>query len=31
LLLHYLGEWVNEWNVTGASQFHYQLFGKAQL
>ncbi|RCV31544.1 hypothetical protein SETIT_6G186500v2 [Setaria italica] len=29
--LHYSGEWVNEWNVTNASQLQYQLFGNAQL
>ncbi|KAF8654373.1 hypothetical protein HU200_061553 [Digitaria exilis] len=29
--LHYLGEWVNEWNVMNASQLQYQLFGNAQL
>lgn len=25
------GEWVNEWNVTTASQTDYQDFGRAQL
>uniref|UniRef100_A0A0D3H1H5 Uncharacterized protein n=2 Tax=Oryza TaxID=4527 RepID=A0A0D3H1H5_9ORYZ len=29
--LVFIGEWVNEWNVTDASQTEYQLFGKAQL
>ncbi|KAK3123698.1 hypothetical protein QOZ80_8AG0634720 [Eleusine coracana subsp. coracana] len=29
--LVFIGEWVNEWNVTDASQVQYQLFGKAQL
>ncbi|KAL6661259.1 hypothetical protein ACP70R_000643 [Stipagrostis hirtigluma subsp. patula] len=29
--LVFIGEWVNEWNVTNASQLQYQLFGKAQL
>ncbi|KAK3121990.1 hypothetical protein QOZ80_8BG0663690 [Eleusine coracana subsp. coracana] len=29
--LVFIGEWVNEWNVTDASQIQYQLFGKAQL
>ncbi|RLM61265.1 glucan 1,3-beta-glucosidase A-like [Panicum miliaceum] len=29
--LVFIGEWVNEWNVTNASQVQYQLFGNAQL
>ncbi|XP_065048706.1 uncharacterized protein LOC135584434 isoform X4 [Musa acuminata AAA Group] len=29
--LVYVGEWVNEWNVTNASQSQYQMFGMAQL
>ncbi|CAL9127224.1 unnamed protein product [Musa textilis] len=29
--LVYIGEWVNEWNVTNASQSQYQMFGMAQL
>ncbi|PKA50030.1 hypothetical protein AXF42_Ash017569 [Apostasia shenzhenica] len=29
--LVYIGEWVNEWNLTNASQMQYQMFGKAQL
>ncbi|KAJ0981431.1 hypothetical protein J5N97_009686 [Dioscorea zingiberensis] len=27
----FIGEWVNEWNVTNASLIDYQMFGKAQL
>ncbi|CAA2991308.1 probable glucan 1,3-beta-glucosidase A isoform X1 [Olea europaea var. sylvestris] len=29
--LVFIGEWVNEWNVTGGSQTDYQEFGRAQL
>ncbi|KAL6859076.1 hypothetical protein ACP4OV_018078 [Aristida adscensionis] len=29
--LVFIGEWVNEWNVTDATQVQYQMFGKAQL
>ncbi|KAJ4965013.1 hypothetical protein NE237_016862 [Protea cynaroides] len=29
--LVFIGEWVNEWNVTKASQLDYQDFGRAQL
>lgn len=29
--LVFIGEWVNEWNVTSASQMDYQDFGRAQL
>ncbi|KAK7829409.1 putative glucan 1 [Quercus suber] len=29
--LVFVGEWVNEWNVTSGSQTDYQEFGKAQL
>ncbi|MCL7041125.1 hypothetical protein MKW94_029293 [Papaver nudicaule] len=29
--LVFIGEWVNEWNVTNASQMNYQEFGRAQL
>ncbi|KAK6120005.1 hypothetical protein DH2020_046245 [Rehmannia glutinosa] len=29
--LVFIGEWVNEWNVTGGSQTEYQDFGRAQL
>ncbi|KAJ4714507.1 Glucan 1,3-beta-glucosidase [Melia azedarach] len=29
--LVFIGEWVNEWNVTNGSQKDYQDFGKAQL
>lgn len=29
--LVFVGEWVNEWNVTGGSQMEYQEFGRAQL
>ncbi|KAL0431877.1 UNVERIFIED_CONTAM: Glucan 1,3-beta-glucosidase [Sesamum radiatum] len=29
--LVFIGEWVNEWNVTGGSQTDYQDFGQAQL
>ncbi|XP_020537974.1 probable glucan 1,3-beta-glucosidase A isoform X2 [Jatropha curcas] len=29
--LVFIGEWVNEWNVTGGSQIDYQKFGRAQL
>ncbi|XP_074308493.1 putative glucan 1,3-beta-glucosidase A isoform X2 [Silene latifolia] len=29
--LVFIGEWVNEWNVTSGSQQDYQKFGKAQL
>ncbi|KAF3439237.1 hypothetical protein FNV43_RR17512 [Rhamnella rubrinervis] len=29
--LVFIGEWVNEWNVTSGSQTDYQEFGKAQL
>ncbi|XP_062100075.1 probable glucan 1,3-beta-glucosidase A isoform X2 [Humulus lupulus] len=29
--LIFIGEWVNEWNVTSGSQTDYQDFGKAQL
>ncbi|KAM0949004.1 putative glucan 1,3-beta-glucosidase [Dioscorea sansibarensis] len=29
--LTFIGEWVNEWNVSNASQFDYQIFGNAQL
>lgn len=29
--LVFIGEWVNEWNVTSGSQAEYQDFGKAQL
>ncbi|GAB4847242.1 hypothetical protein Ancab_026283 [Ancistrocladus abbreviatus] len=29
--LVFVGEWVNEWNVTGATQQDYQNFGRAQL
>ncbi|KAG6666677.1 probable glucan 1,3-beta-glucosidase A isoform X2 [Carya illinoinensis] len=29
--LVFIGEWVNEWNVTTGSQTDYQEFGKAQL
>ncbi|CAL1377602.1 unnamed protein product [Linum trigynum] len=29
--LVFIGEWVNEWNVTSGSQAEYQNFGKAQL
>ncbi|KAK9713092.1 hypothetical protein RND81_06G002300 [Saponaria officinalis] len=29
--LVFIGEWVNEWNVTSGSQEEYQNFGKAQL
>ncbi|KAJ4850492.1 hypothetical protein Tsubulata_011954 [Turnera subulata] len=29
--LVFIGEWVNEWNVTSGSQSDYQNFGKAQL
>ncbi|KAJ4776127.1 hypothetical protein LUZ62_060384 [Rhynchospora pubera] len=30
-LLVYIGEWVNEWDVTNASKIQYQMFGRAQL
>nr|CAD1825139.1 unnamed protein product [Ananas comosus var. bracteatus] len=29
--LVFVGEWTNEWNVTNASRFQYQMFGSAQL
>ncbi|KAK8367035.1 hypothetical protein V6Z12_A02G158300 [Gossypium hirsutum] len=29
--LVFIGEWVNEWNVTSGSQSEYQDFGRAQL
>ncbi|KAE8700080.1 transcription factor bHLH96-like [Hibiscus syriacus] len=29
--LVFIGEWVNEWNVTNGTQSEYQDFGKAQL
>ncbi|XP_008775201.3 probable glucan 1,3-beta-glucosidase A isoform X2 [Phoenix dactylifera] len=29
--LVYIGEWVNEWSVTNASQIQYQMYGSAQL
>ncbi|KAI3409590.1 uncharacterized protein J3R85_019132 [Psidium guajava] len=29
--LVFIGEWVNEWNVTSGSQAEYQDFGRAQL
>ncbi|XP_062006431.1 probable glucan 1,3-beta-glucosidase A isoform X1 [Rosa rugosa] len=29
--LVFIGEWVNEWNVTSASQTDYQEFGRVQL
>ncbi|KAA3457365.1 putative glucan 1,3-beta-glucosidase A [Gossypium australe] len=29
--LVFIGEWVNEWNVTSGSQLEYQDFGRAQL
>nr|GMC57212.1 probable glucan 1,3-beta-glucosidase A isoform X1 [Ipomoea batatas] len=29
--LVFIGEWVNEWNTTGASQTDYQNYGRAQL
>ncbi|XP_042502586.1 probable glucan 1,3-beta-glucosidase A isoform X3 [Macadamia integrifolia] len=29
--LVFIGEWVNEWNVTSGSQMDYQDFGRAQL
>ncbi|KAG6604050.1 hypothetical protein SDJN03_04659, partial [Cucurbita argyrosperma subsp. sororia] len=29
--LVFVGEWVNEWNVTNGSQADYQNFGRAQL
>ncbi|KAJ8769540.1 hypothetical protein K2173_005143 [Erythroxylum novogranatense] len=29
--LVFIGEWVNEWNVTDGSQTDYQSFGRAQL
>ncbi|KAG0477991.1 hypothetical protein HPP92_012710 [Vanilla planifolia] len=29
--LLFVGEWVNEWNVTNASQMQYQMFGRTQL
>ncbi|XP_043714154.1 probable glucan 1,3-beta-glucosidase A isoform X4 [Telopea speciosissima] len=29
--LVFIGEWVNEWNVTSGSQMDYQEFGRAQL
>ncbi|KAJ4802250.1 hypothetical protein LUZ62_014816 [Rhynchospora pubera] len=29
--LVYIGEWVNEWDVTNASKIQYQMFGRAQL
>ncbi|XP_022740168.1 probable glucan 1,3-beta-glucosidase A isoform X4 [Durio zibethinus] len=29
--LVFIGEWVNEWNVTSGSQSDYQAFGRAQL
>ncbi|XP_059640559.1 probable glucan 1,3-beta-glucosidase A isoform X2 [Cornus florida] len=29
--LVFIGEWVNEWNVTSGSQLDYQNFGRAQL
>ncbi|KAE8673972.1 Basic helix-loop-helix DNA-binding superfamily protein, putative isoform 1 [Hibiscus syriacus] len=29
--LVFIGEWVNEWNVTNGTQTEYQDFGKAQL
>ncbi|CAN1216284.1 Probable glucan 1,3-beta-glucosidase A [Linum perenne] len=29
--LVFIGEWVNEWNVTSGSQNEYQKFGKTQL
>ncbi|KAJ3695841.1 hypothetical protein LUZ60_001218 [Juncus effusus] len=29
--LVFIGEWVNEWNVTNASKIEYQMYGRAQL
>ncbi|GMI67924.1 hypothetical protein HRI_000461700 [Hibiscus trionum] len=29
--LIFIGEWVNEWNVTGGSESDYEEFGRAQL
>ncbi|XP_020597257.1 probable glucan 1,3-beta-glucosidase A [Phalaenopsis equestris] len=29
--LVFVGEWVNEWNVTNASRIEYQIFGSTQL